>query len=108
MAGADGRSPDRLGTLAHRFTGDQTTVIELPTGGFTVNNLRGYYNATKNLSIVAGINNLFDRSYLEHLSVRYAGSPPTPANPAGFPFVAVYSMGFTPYGGGLTGRIECE
>ena len=31
--------------------------------------------------------------------VHYAATPPTPANPAGFPFVGVYSMGFTPYVG---------
>ena len=64
----------------------------ISTGGFTTCNLRSYYNITERFNVVAGINNLFDRNYLEHLSLRFAQSPD-------FPAVAVLSPGFTPYVG---------
>jgi outer membrane receptor protein involved in Fe transport len=83
---------DRLGTLRTGFFGDQRVVIELPTGGFTVCNLRSYWNVSKRFNIVAGINNVFDRNYLEHLSLRFQQSN-------GFPAVAVLSPGFNPYVG---------
>ncbi len=83
---------DRLGTLRTGFTGDERVVIELPTAGFTVCNLRSYYNVSKRFNVVAGINNVFDRNYLEHLSLRFAQS-------TNFPAVAVLSPGFTPYVG---------
>lgn len=80
---------DRLGTLRNGLTGDRV-IVELPTGGFTVWNLRAYYNASEKINYVAGINNMFDRNYIEHLSIRYAPSP-------GFPGLGVLSPGFTPY-----------
>jgi outer membrane receptor protein involved in Fe transport len=90
----------RLGTLR---VGEPETplglreVVEQPTGGFTVWNIRSYYNMTENLSMVLGINNLFDRNYIEHLSIRFPqqGPPPTPPIPA----AGVLSAGFTPYVG---------
>lgn len=72
-------------------------IVEQPTGGFTVWNLRSYYNMTERLSVVLGINNVFDRNYIEHLSLRFPqqGPPPNPAIPA----AGVLSAGFTPYVG---------
>ncbi len=89
---------NRLGTLRSGPDGQgPLDVLEQRTGGFTVTNLRGYWNATKNLSFVAGINNLFDRSYLEHLSLRFAQN--TVPSGGNFPGIGVYSPGFTPYVG---------
>jgi outer membrane receptor protein involved in Fe transport len=44
--------------------------LEEATPGFTVWNVRGYYNYSRNLHMVAGIENLFDRTYQEHLDLR--------------------------------------
>ncbi len=93
---------DRLGTLREGFTGDQRVVVELPNAGFTVTNLRAYYNASENWSYVAGINNVFNTNYLEFLSLRFAPS-------ANFPGVAVLSPGFTPYVGiNMTYYAHCQ
>lgn len=67
-------------------------VVEQPTGGFTVWNLRSYYNMTERLSVVLGINNVFDRNYIEHLSLRFPQQGAIPA-------AGVLSAGFTPYVG---------
>lgn len=83
---------DRLGTVR---AGDGTVdVIEEQTPGFTVWHLRSYYNYSNDLSFVAGIENVFDRNYQEHLDLRLLG-------PAGYPFDAtrVLSPGITPYFG---------
>ena len=80
---------DRLGTI--RLLGTTDTVIEERTPGFTVWNLRGYYNYTKDFTLIAGIANLFDRNYQEHLDLRLLG-------PTGFGApTRVLSPGFTPY-----------
>ena len=59
--------------------------VEEATPGFVVCNLRGYYNYTKNFSIVGGIDNLFNENYQEHLDLRIVGptgitlpQPPVP------------------------------
>jgi iron complex outermembrane receptor protein len=90
----------RLGTLRvgePEAPLDLREIVEQPTGGFTVWNVRSYYNMTDRLSVVLGINNLFDRNYIEHLSLRFQqqGPPPNPAIPA----IGVLSAGFTPYVG---------
>lgn len=46
---------------------------ELPTAGFTVVDIRGYWAITKNCLATAGIENLFDRFYREHLDYRSGG-----------------------------------
>jgi iron complex outermembrane receptor protein len=80
---------DRRGVIR---SGPGTVILEEHTGGFTVCNLRGYWNYTENLRLVAGINNLFDRNYQEHLDLRLFG-------PTGFPLPAtrVWTPGITPY-----------
>jgi iron complex outermembrane receptor protein len=52
--------------------GDPATLgtNELPTAGFTVVDIRGYYAITKNVLATAGIENLGDRFYREHLDYR--------------------------------------
>ncbi len=95
---------DRLGTLRVGPPADQPTgvreIVEFPTAGFTVVNLRSYYNMTDRLSVVLGINNLFNFNYLEHLSLRFPAQslPPPPSQPT-IPAAAVLSPGFTPYVG---------
>lgn len=65
-------------------TGAGLTQIEVPTPGWTTWNLRGYWNVKRNLLISGGINNMFNKSYIQHLSLR---TYPT----------AVFSPGFSPY-----------
>ena len=86
---------DRLAFLRDGLTDQvRTTASETHTGGFAVCNLRGYWNYSKRLSMMAGINNLFDRNYLEHLSLRL------PLDQAGpFPEIGMFAPGFTPYVG---------
>ena len=82
---------DRLAAIR---SGGTTRELEERTPGFTVCHLRGYWNRTENFSIVAGIDNLFNRNYQEHLDLRVDG-------PVSFPTAAtrVLSPGFTPYVG---------
>jgi len=85
---------DRLGTFRQVAPLTGIVPVELPTGGFTTAYLRGYYNVSERLNFIAGIDNLFDRNYLEHLDLRL------PADPAhGIPATRVLAPGFTPYAG---------
>lgn len=79
----------RLGTIR---LGGVPEVVEEATPGFTVWSLRGYYNFHKNLNVVAGIDNLFDRTYQEHLDLRLLGPDYFPGPPT-----RVLEPGFTPY-----------
>ncbi len=80
---------DRIGAL--RTVGvNGLTTVETATPGFTTFYLRGFCNLTENLSVVSGVDNLFDRTYQEHLDLRLPA-----AN--GFSKTAVLSPGITPY-----------
>ncbi len=70
-------------------------VVEEATPGFVVWNLRSYYNVRKNFSIVAGIDNLLNRNYQEHLDLRLFG----PTLPVQYPSSAtrVLEPGISPY-----------
>ncbi len=46
------------------------TLLEQRTGGFTVFDLRGYWSMTDNLLFTAGVENIGDRQYREHLDLR--------------------------------------
>ncbi len=73
--------------------------LEEATPGFTTFYVRGYWNPTETLSIVGGVENLFDRSYQEHLDLRLLANPEiAPPDPRGFN-TRVYSPGITPYVG---------
>jgi iron complex outermembrane receptor protein len=60
--------------LAARLVDDQDRVaaslLEQPTPGFTVWDLRGVWRCSDGLRAVAGIENLFDRNYQDHLDYR--------------------------------------
>ena len=47
-----------------------SSIGELPTAGFTVYNLRGFWQATERLTLVGGVENLTDKFYREHLDLR--------------------------------------
>ncbi len=84
---------DQVGALRLGLSPDMVATVEQQTPGFTTYLIRGYWNVSENLNLVAGIENLFDKQYLEHLNIRL------PAN-AFFPEVAAYNPGFFPYFGG--------
>ncbi|TVS10480.1 MAG: TonB-dependent receptor [Planctomycetaceae bacterium] len=60
--------------LAARMVARQTRVaaslLESPTPGFTVWDVRGYWRPRPNLLLIAGIENFTDRQYREHLDFR--------------------------------------
>lgn len=70
------------------------TVVEERTGGFTTSYVRASYNWSKDFHLVAGIDNMFNRSYQEHLDLRLLGPTGFPAPPT-----RVLSPGITPYFG---------
>ena len=70
----------------------RTAALENRTPGFTTYYLRGYYNLSENFHFILGFENLTDKTYLEHLSLRYG---PESSIPASF----IYEPGFTPYFG---------
>lgn len=74
--------------------GSELTQLEEITPGFTVWNLRGYWNLTEKLNLIGGIDNLFDKTYQEHLDLRALGPATFPANPT-----RVLAPGFTAYAG---------
>jgi outer membrane receptor protein involved in Fe transport len=87
----------RVGQIRILGTPD-VTPIEQRTPGFTVCNLRGYWNVRKNLNLIGGIDNLFDKTYQEHLDLRLSG--PTGFEAAtGQGMTRVLAPGFTPYAG---------
>ena len=55
--------------------GDPTSggTNELPSAGFTVFDVRGFWAISKNVLATAGIENLGDRYYREHLDYRSGG-----------------------------------
>jgi iron complex outermembrane receptor protein len=86
---------NRIGFLRDTLTSvTSTTPVETPTPGFTTSYVRGYYNLTSQLHLIGGIDNLFDRTYIEHLDLRLSGAPVTPNG-----VTAVLSPGFTAYAG---------
>jgi iron complex outermembrane recepter protein len=46
------------------------SLLEQGTPGFTVYDVRGYWKATKNLLLTAGVENFGDKNYQEHLDLR--------------------------------------
>jgi iron complex outermembrane receptor protein len=71
-----------------------------PTPGFLVWNIHAYYYYNKNLKFIAGIDNIFDRTYIQALDLRLSGpftAPPSSGGTAIFPTSFVYEPGFSPY-----------
>ena len=67
-------NPDWVVELEARMVDGQdqvaATLFEAPTPGFTVWNVRGYYRPFEGLSLYAGVENLTNRFYREHLDYR--------------------------------------
>ncbi len=81
---------DRVGALRLGLSDTLVSTVEQATPGFTISSIRGYYNVSERLNLIAGIENLFDRNYIEHLNIRL------PEN-AIFPEVAALNPGIFPY-----------
>ena len=56
--------------------------------------MRGYWNVRDSLRLIGGVENLFDRTYVEHLDLRLPNDPVL-----GFANTVVYAPGITPYFG---------
>ena len=80
-----------LGTI--RMAGG-TTVVEERTPGFTTCFIRGNWDYSKHLRMYAGIDNVFNRNYQEHLDLRLSG----PSN-FGEPTTRVLATGISPFCG---------
>lgn len=93
---------DRVGYIRGPGPGG-VIQLEQPTPGFTTFNLRAYYNWTPNMHLIGGIDNMFDRNYLEHLDTRLVGQtgpqPLFPPSDGFFPNLYNFRPGFTPYAG---------
>lgn len=82
---------DRLGGLR---SGPNIVTVEEATPGFTVWHLRGFWAYSRNVRFTGGVENLFDRNYLEHLDLRLPASPID-----GIPPLQLLAPGITPYVG---------
>jgi outer membrane receptor protein involved in Fe transport len=82
---------DRLGAIV--LSGQPETVEEA-TPGFSTTYIHTSYNWTKNLTLVAGIDNVFNRIYQEQLDLRLLGPTGFPAPPT-----RVLSPGISPFFG---------
>ncbi len=86
---------NRIGVLrANDFNLPIYEAVETRTGGFATSYLKSYYNYSQNLHFIAGIDNLFDRNYVEHLDLRFSGTTPNSG-----PLLAAWAPGFNAYGG---------
>ena len=47
-----------------------SSLLEQPTAGFTTYDIRGYWQAREGLLLVAGVLNVTDKFYREHLDLR--------------------------------------
>lgn len=87
-----GASPRWSVELSARLVDDQdrvaTSLLETPTPGFTVWDLRTYWRATERWLLIAGVENFTDRNYREHLDFRSASG------------VQMYQPGISFYFGG--------
>jgi outer membrane receptor protein involved in Fe transport len=85
---------NRIGFLRDGLQSTTTIAVETPTAGFYTSYIRAYYNLTRDLHLVGGVDNLFDRTYLEHLDLRLRGPAQTPGG-----VTAALAPGFTAYAG---------
>ena len=70
---------DRLGTLrpvASAGPGADPITLEERTPGFATTYIRGYLSPSDGMNITWGIENILDKEYLEHLSLRLPASGP--------------------------------
>ncbi|WP_205300667.1 TonB-dependent copper receptor [Pantoea sp. Ap-967] len=85
----------RLVAAQHRIAENQGNVVGKDyekSGGFGVFSLNGAYKVSHNLKLSAGVDNLFDKAYAEHLNLAgnagfgYPASDPQPVNEPGRTF----------------------
>ncbi len=90
---------NRLAALPNA-SGVGATTVESLTPSFAVWHLRAFYNATSNLKLNIGIENVFDRNYLESLDLRLpADNGGTGTTVDDIAALSLFSPGFTPYFG---------
>jgi outer membrane receptor protein involved in Fe transport len=80
----------RFASVRAMYTEGNVVPVELATPGFSTAYLRGFYRPGRNLNIIGGIENLFDRTYVEHLDLRLPAGQ-------GFGETRVLSPGITPF-----------
>lgn len=88
---------DRLGTLRAAPPATNLVLLESATPGFTTSYLRAFCRPTDNVNITAGVENLFDNNYYEHLNLRLPRVPVDPNATEVYGQTVVYSPGITPY-----------
>jgi iron complex outermembrane receptor protein len=74
-----------------------SSLGEVPSAGFTIYNIRGYYaitRGTKTLLLTGGIDNLFDKTYREHLDLRTGATTTVVGTRTG---TGVLEPGISPY-----------
>lgn len=81
---------DRVGIVREFNNPGGFVVIEEASPGFTTWNTRGYYNISENFNVFCGIDNIFNKNYIEHLNIRLQADGVYPAfgaiNPGFFPY----------------------
>ncbi|MCC6494117.1 MAG: TonB-dependent receptor [Pirellulales bacterium] len=82
---------DRAGVIRNAFDPTVLIPIEQPTPGFSTVDLRGYYNVSRQVSIVSGVENLLDKNSLEHLDLRLPAQGSLPAVAAFSPGIMFYT-----------------
>jgi iron complex outermembrane receptor protein len=82
---------DRVAAIRNA-SGFGTSVVEAPTAGFMVWHLRGLWEARPGLKFTAGVDNLLDKNYLDHLDLRLPAQPQD-----GIAALSLYAPGITPY-----------
>jgi iron complex outermembrane recepter protein len=86
---------NQVGFLRDNVGGPPTSVaVETATAGFYTTYLRGYYNLSQQIHLVGGIDNMFNRAYIEHLDLRLRGPAQSPGG-----VTAALAPGFTAYAG---------
>jgi len=87
---------NRVGFIHNNL--DPNTGVQVPfeqsTAGFYTSYLRGYWNLSRQVHLTGGVENMFNRNYLEHLDIRLRGPAQTPGG-----VTAALAPGFTAYAG---------
>jgi outer membrane receptor protein involved in Fe transport len=74
-----------------------SSLGEVPTGSFTVFDIRSYWQVNPNLLLVSGVENLGDKFYREHLDPISGPAFFTPAGTLGPPHTILFRPGFNYY-----------
>ncbi len=94
---------DHPGYIRSSFTPGGIAQFEQPTPGFVVWNIHSYYYCTDNFRLVAGIDNILDRTYIQALDLRLIGpqasTTPPPNGTQVYPNSYVYEPGISFYFG---------